>query len=231
MFTSAGFFFLVLLAAAIAAFWPGYLSKPPKTVDVYTHVHAVTMLAWSLLLVAQPFLIRARRRPLHRALGALSYALAPMVVVSSLLVAHLRFKTMSPVVFLAEARNLFLPVSAVFLFGVCWGLGIAYRKVTLLHSAFMICTGLTMIDPIFGRILFHYVPPLPNFFLYQAITFGATDLILLWLAYGPDRELQTRWAFGTMLKVFVPVHILWFTLAPSAAWLPIARWFRSRPLT
>jgi len=194
-------------------------------------VHAFAMLAWSLLLVVQPFLIRARRRPLHRALGALSYVLAPLVIVSALLVAHLRFKTMSPVVFLAEARNLFLPVSAVFLFGVCWGLGMVYRRVTLLHSAFMVCTGLTMIDPIFGRIMFFYLPPLPNFFLYQAITFGATDLILLWLALGPDRELQSRWAFGTMVKIFLPVHFLWFTLAPSAAWLPFARWFRSLPLT
>ena len=151
-------------------------------------------------------------------------------MISSLLLAHLRFRSMSPPVFLAEARNLYLPVSTVILFGIAYGLGLYYRRVTSLHAAFMVCTALTMIDPVLGRILFFYFPPLPNDLYYQAITFGATDLILLGLILARRTDAQSHWALATMLKVFLPAHALWFTLAQSAAWMPFARWFRSLPL-
>lgn len=231
MFNNSGFYFLALLAAAVAAFWPKYLSQTPRSIDAYTHLHAFSMLAWSALLIAQPFLIRARRRSAHRALGVLSYALAALVMISSLLLAHLRFVSMSPLVFLAEARNLYLPVCTVVLFGIAYGMGLYHRRVPSLHAAFMVCTALTMIDPILGRILFFYFPPLPNDLYYQVITFGTTDLILLGLILVRRIDPQSRWALATMLKIFVPAHALWFTLAQSAAWMPFARWFKSLPLT
>ena len=231
MFRNSGYYFLGLTAAAIAAFWPRYLSRDPRGIDAYTHLHAFSMLAWSLLLIAQPFLIRARRRSAHRVLGLLSCALAALVMVSSLLLAHLRFASMSPLVFLAEAKNLYLPVSTVVLFGTAYGMGLYYRRVPSLHAAFMVGTALTMIDPILGRIIGFYFPPLPNDLLYQAITYGTTDLILLGLILARRTDAQSRWALATMLKIFVPVHALWFTLAQSAAWMPFARWFRSLPLT
>lgn len=231
MFQNSGYVFLTLLAACVAAFWPRYLSKAPLTIDPYTHVHALAMLAWVLLLVVQPFLIRYRRRGAHRVLGALSYVVAPAVVVTSLLLAHVRFKAMSPLVFLAEAHNLYLPLSAAVLFAIAWAGGIVYRRVTALHSGFMVCTALTMIDPVLGRILAFYLPPLPHELMYQAITYGSADLILLGLILDKGDDLTSRWALKTMLKIFIAAHALWFTLAQSAAWIPIARWFRDLPVT
>jgi hypothetical protein len=231
MFQKSGYFFLALLAASIAAFWPKYLSKAPRSIDAYTHVHAFAMLAWVLFLIVQPFLIKFRQRAAHRVLGALSYAIAPAVVVSSVLLAHTRFKAMSPLVFLAEAHNLYLPLSTALLFAIAWAGGIAYRKVTPLHAGFMVCTGLTMIDPVLGRVLAFYLPPLPHELFYQAITYGLGDLILLGLILGRGDDLTTRWALKTMLKIFLLAHALWFTAAQSAAWIPIARWFKGLPLT
>ncbi len=124
MFQNSGYVFLALLAACVAAFWPRYLSRAPGTIDAYTHVHALAMLAWVLLLVVQPFLIKYRQRGAHRAIGALSYVVAPAVVVSSVLLAHLRFRSMSPLVFLAEAHSLYLPLSAAVLFAIAWAGGI-----------------------------------------------------------------------------------------------------------
>ena len=48
----------LLLALALGAFWPMYLSKPFAALDRYTHAHAAVGLAWMLLLVAQPLAIR-----------------------------------------------------------------------------------------------------------------------------------------------------------------------------
>lgn len=231
MSNHSGYYALILLGAAVAAFWPRYLSVAPRTIDAYTHVHAFSMLAWCLLLIVQPFLIRARMRRAHRALGAFSYVLAPMVVISSLLLAHQRFKAMTPIVFAAEVENLYLPVSAVVMFAFACGFGLFYRRVQLLHATFMAGTGLTLVDPILGRILGFYLPPLPDPVYYQAITFGSVDLILLGVILNGRTEAQTRWACKTMLSLFVPLHTLWFTLAPSAAWETFARWFRALPLT
>jgi hypothetical protein len=228
---NSGYFFLALLAAATAAFWPRYLSRPPGEIDAYTHVHAAAMATWCGLLVAQPFLIRAGRRPLHRLLGKLSYGLVPVLVVDSLLLAHSRFRAMDDATFRSEARNLYLPLSALLLFCLAYGCGIWYRRTPVLHARFMACTSLTMVDPVLGRVMAFYFPPLPEYLYYQAVTFGSVDLILLMLALNDRRRAQGGRVFSVMLMAFASAHVLWFTAAQSDAWRAFARWFRGLPLS
>lgn len=231
MFRDSGYYFVALLGAGVAAFWPKYISRPPDEIDAYTHVHAVAMVAWCSLLIAQPFLIRAQRRSVHRALGVLSYGLAPAVVVASVLLAHQRFRSMDEGTFAREARNLYLPLSALLLFSIAYACGILYRRRPELHARFMICTSLTMIDPVLGRILAFYFPPLPDYLYYQAVTYGSTDVILMTLAIRDRGRLQGRSVFPLMLVLFMAAHALWFTWAQSAGWSVIASWFRRVPLT
>ena len=231
LFLNSGYYFVALLLAALAAFWPKYLSRPPHSIDAYTHAHAFAMLAWCGLLIVQPFLIRAGRRSLHRALGRTSYVLVPFLLAASLLLAHFRFRSMDEATFAAEAPSLYLPLSGFLLFGVAYGLAMVYKRTPAVHARFMICTALTTLDPVVGRLLFFYAPPLPNFLLYQAITFGGTDLLLAGLAFKDRAAPQVRWVFPLMLATFGLAHVLWFTLAQSALWTPIATWFRSLPLS
>jgi hypothetical protein len=231
LFRNSGYYFAVLLAGAFAAFWPKYISRPPREIDAYTHVHAFAMLVWCCLLIAQPFLIRADRRSLHRALGTLSYVVVPVLLVASLLLTHLRFRTMDDTTFWAQAANLYLPLSAIVLFGVAYGGAIRYRKTAAVHARFIICTSLTMIDPVLGRILAFYAPPLSHDLYYQAITFGLADLILLSLVVAERGLGQGRWVFRTMLLVFMGAHVAWFTVAQSDGWRVFAAWFRTLPLT
>lgn len=95
----------------------------------------------------------------------------------------------------------------------------------------MVCTSLPMIDPVVGRILAFYVPPLPDYLYYQAITYGLTDLILLHLAIRDRARPHTRWALRAMLLVFLAAHALWFTWAQAEGWAQVAHWFRAVPLT
>jgi hypothetical protein len=231
VFRDSGYYFVVLLGAGVAAFWPKYISRPAAEIDAYTHVHAAVMVAWCGLLIAQPFLIRARRRSVHRALGVLSYGVAPAVVMASVLLAHHRFRSMDEDTFAAEARNLYLPLSTLVLFCIAYGCGILYRRRPELHARFMVCTSLTMIDPVLGRILAFYLPPLPDYLYYQGVTYGLTDVILLSLAIRDRGRPQARWVFPTMLALFMAAHAMWFTWAQADAWLVIASWFRRVPLT
>jgi hypothetical protein len=63
------------------------------------------------------------------------------------------------------------------------------------------------------------------------VTFGGGDIILLGLAWRDRKDPRVRWVFPAMLVPFVTAHVLWFTLAQSSRWHPIAEWFRSLPLT
>jgi hypothetical protein len=231
VFRVSGYYFIGLLAAAVVAFWPKYIARPSSEIDAYTHVHAAAMVAWCGLLIAQPFLVRARRLSLHRALGALSYGVAPAVVVSSVLLAHYRFRSMDDGTFSAEARNLYLPLSAILLFTITYTCGILYRGTRELHARFMICTSLTMTDPVLGRILAFYFPPLPRDLYYQVVTYGLADAVLLGMAVADRDRTEVRWVFPIMLGLFMSAHVLWFSWAQSDGWPLIALWFRRLPLT
>lgn len=229
MFPRSGYVFAALTALAIAAFWPRYLSRSFADIDVLTHLHALAMTAWCGLLIAQPFLIRGERRSLHRALGRLSYGLVPFLLAVSLLLAHSRFRVLDDATFAVEAPFLYLPLSSIAVFGLSYGLAVAWRRKPALHARFMVCTALTLVDPVVGRLMAFYLPPFESSLTYQAITFVGVDVVVLALLLRDPREL--RWAFGVMLAAFLPVQVLWFTWVQSDGWRVFAHWFRTLPLT
>ena len=137
-----------LLLLALLAFWPSYLSRP-LTVSAHTHLHALTATLWMLMLVAQPLAIRTRRLPLHRLLGRSSYAVAPLVMTSMVLLAHSKTHGLS----VAQSVGIYVPLSLAALFAVSYALGILTRRSMALHARFMICTALTLIDPVLVRLM------------------------------------------------------------------------------
>lgn len=213
----AGFFALALLA-----FWPTYLSQVGAA-NSYIHLHAATAAGWMLLLIGQAWAIGARRVALHGALGKLSYALAPLVLVSILLLAHDKLLN-PPEGFAVQTYVLYLQVSLAFLFGLSYGLAIWHRRSVALHSRFMICTALTLIDPVVIRILF-WINPAPAF-NYQWLTFGLTDLVFLVLIWLERRNRAGRGVFPAMLLVFAAAQLpALLGLTDGALWQGFARWF------
>ena len=233
MFRTSGYWFAALLVAAGFAFWPRYLSRfaLPEPIDRYTHFHAAVATLWCLLLIVQPFLVRGGRRELHRKLGALAWVAGPLLVVASLLLTHARFRAMDAAAFRAEAPNMYLPLQATVTFTWAWALAMALRRTQPLHARFMIATGLTLIDPVVGRILGFYAPPFANPLHYQLVTFGLCDAVLLALLERPRMAPRQKRIFLLGAAVFPVVHFGWFTLAQRPAWLRIAEWFRGLPLT
>jgi hypothetical protein len=222
---------VILLMLAVAAFWPQYIGRPVADVDRYTHVHAAIGSSWLLLLIAQPLAIAARRFALHRALGRATYAIAPAFLVSAIALAHHRFAAMDEAAFAREAFSLYLPLFIAALFATAWWLGMRYRGEPRAHARFMACTGLLLIDPVLGRLMFHYLPALPTLWLYQLITFAATDLLIVALVASLPASAAGRPALTAYLIVVVASQALWFTFARSDAWIEFAAWFRGLPLT
>lgn len=230
VFPQLGYVSIGLLIASLAAFWPRYFGQPFATIDSRTHAHAATMVTWCAMLIAQPLLVRSGRRDWHRRLGRASYVVAPAVLVSAVLLAHFRFRSMDEATFAAEAPFVFLPLSQALLFAIAFGLAIWSRRVPALHARFMIGTMLTLVDPVVGRLLFFYTAPLGHPLAYQAITFGLTDALLVALAARDRGQPRSWWAFPALLAIFAPVHLFWFMAFDWGPWLAFSRWFRGLPL-
>lgn len=220
-----------LFALALLAFWPSYLSRLGVGFTGYVHAHAVAMTLWFALLIAQAMLIRADRRALHRRLGALSYGLAPVIVVAGVLLAHaalVRDAATDPV---GAAMTAYLPLAMIAWFAACYALAIAYRKDPALHARFMLGTSLAAVDPIAARVAAFYFPPIQDAARYQLVSWGLTAAILIALMVAERGQRRGRAVFPGMLAASTIVFGLWFAFAPSGAWLAFARWFRDLAIT
>lgn len=225
----SGPYFAALLVLALVSFWPSYLAQLGAQ-SAYTHLHAVLATVWMGMLIAQPNLVRRRRLDWHRALGRISYGLVPIIVVSMVLLAHSRIVGIPAERWPVRTYVLYLQVSLIVVFTLCYVLAIVTRRDMAVHARFMICTGFTLIDPILIRLFFwiHDNPGWND----QWLTFGLTDLGLVVLIVLERNERRGRWVFPVMLPVFVASQlpaVLGWTAAPS--WQAFARWFAGLPLT
>lgn len=223
--------FAVSVPFVILAFWPLYLSRPFATVDGYTHLHAVAGFLWLALLTAQSAVVHVRRFALHRMLGRISYPLAALFSISSVLLSHHRLASMDDATFLSDGFGHFLPFYAMVVFVLAYALGLRFRHSPAAHGRFMLCTAIPIIDPVFGRLLAFYLPPLPNPWLYQAVTFSVATAVAGILVFTFRGAMSARRALVGYFTVLVVLEAGWFAFSPTAVWLEIARWFRSIPLT
>ena len=228
--TGTGPYFAALLLLAVFTFWPSYVSLPPAQSSPYTHFHAIVATLWMLLLIAQPILMRSGRMRQHRALGKASWVLGPLFIVAAFLLAHHRIATAEGPAYAIQTYILWLQFSIGGLFALSWALAMINRRNMALHARFMVCTGLTLIDPVVIRLV-NWIgfDPAVN---YQWYTFGLTDglfLLLIWLDRNSPRG---RWVFPVMLGVFVLAQIpALFGLTEQAWWQNFARWYAGLPLT
>jgi hypothetical protein len=183
------------------------------------------------MLAAQPMLIRAKRLAWHRLLGAFSYVLAPLIVVSIVLLGHSRIKGLSGEAYAIQTYILYLQVSLTVLFGLSYALAIYKRRTAALHARFMVCTAFTLIDPVVIRLMFWMGSRTPSW-NYQWVTFGLTDLVIVALIVLERRSRAGRRVFPVMLAVFVLAQIpALFGLTNTALWQAFASWFAALPLT
>ena len=229
-FSRSGPYFAGLFLVALVAFWPTYLSIAPSSSSAYTHLHALTAAAWMLMLVAQPLAIRARRIHLHRLIGQTSYVLAPFMLLTIVLLAHSRIRGLEGEAYGAQTYFLYLQLSLAVLFGISYALAIYWRRPAALHARFMVCTALTLIDPVVIRLLL-WANPTPDW-NYQWLTFGLTDALFVVLIWLDRRSRIGRAVFPVMLGLFMMAQApALFGLLNTSAWQAFARWFATLPLT
>ncbi len=222
---------LLLVGLTLFAFWPTYLGKSFAGIDRYTHLHAALGALWLALVLAQASLMARRHYAIHRSVGRVAWLIAPLFVLSAVLLANFRFSHMDEPTFTEQAYTLYLPLSGAFLFGLAFVLAMANRRSTPLHARFMACTALILVDPVVGRVLGFYVVELPQFWHYQIITFGIETIVLVALVITLEPHTAQRRVFARFAGVYFAVLLLWFFVPNTAAWYAFADWFRRLPLS
>jgi hypothetical protein len=220
---------LMLLAAA--AFWKPYFSHPVSVAEPYVHAHVFFVGLWMAALIVQPLAIRARRLDLHRAIGRASFALAPLVGVTALLLAHSRFRRMDEATLARSMFTLYLPLMSTAAFLVSYGLALAFRRYWAAHAAFMFGTALALVDPIAVRLIFFYTSAGEVHWIYDVVGIALVGTVLSILIVLSRHVPRARIALVALLVMFGTLSAGWFTLARTDGWARFGRWFVGLPLT
>ena len=225
MYRASPFFFAALLLAAIPAFWPSYLFPKKYETDWHVHLHGVAMFLWMLMLVVQSSLARAGSLPTHRALGRTSFVLVPVIVVSTLLLAHYRMRSglNNDLVYF-----FYVQVALLVQFLAAYFFAIANRRTPQVHMRFMVCTALALVDPILARIIYNQFGIEPP--LLQLVTYGVVDSILVALIALDRMERHYSRAYEGMLVLFVVTQAPTFFLTRAQEWLAFVKAFAKLPL-
>ena len=138
---------------------------------------------------------------------------------------------MSEATFAQEGYSHYLPFYASVVFAAAYSLGLCYRDVPKAHGRLMLCTAMPLIDPVVGRVLFFYFPPLPGHWLYQVVTFGLATAAAGLLVFTYRGGLAPRRALVGYFVLLVTLEVGWFTFSLTPPWLNAVAWFRNLPLT
>jgi hypothetical protein len=233
VYPNLGYWFGLLLVLALAGFYTSYLSVIFQPTVPLIHSLFILLTLWIAMLIAQPFLIKAKKLALHRSLGKLSYGLVPLVFLSSFLMIRFSYyrdldqfhqeaarglNPLTPEQILQQvAQFKALPFVWLSWFIVFYCLGISYRHQSSSHARFMLATALALLGPIVDRILFK-LEKAGEYIRLESGAFLLADgviALLLWTDYKMNRSTKP---LGLALLIYVLGQVLYFTLPGSPGW-------------
>lgn len=149
-------YFIVFLLFMLWGFWFTYFTRIPDQENYRMHLHGAALILWCLMLIIQPWLIRAKRVNIHRKTGKFSYILVPFLLFST--IDLLNYKLQGKAV-LSNSDNFFiaLVLNALISFLIFYALAIFHKRKGTIHARYMLCTAFPLFTPITDRIIsIHY---------------------------------------------------------------------------
>ena len=224
------FYLYMALACAVTVFGgfaPTYFLRglsdlPPLPLSV--HIHGAVFTAWMLLFIAQPALVRADRRDLHRRLGVVGVALAILMVwigIPAAIGVVARFEAsgfrpagLAPIAFLAYELGVLLQ------FAVLVALAICFRRRPDWHKRLMLLATITILPPAVARFhLENYGVTVPH-----AATLLSYGFVVIAVVHDFVRMRRVHSVYiwgGLAMLVWMYLRV---AIGKSDAWQPIGRW-------
>ena len=194
-------FFLLILLAGLAGFYPSYLARLGET-DLPRHAHGVTAFAWMVLLISQATLIRLRLRPLHRRFGRLAWILVPLFLAAGLWMTWNMVHSDSPFSRRFGPRLAVADLSSLLGFAAAFALAMKHRGDIHRHARYMAVTGILILPPALARLA-PQVLPVTSFEMAFHIGYAATEAITAVLIAASWRRQQPWLPFALLLGLLL----------------------------
>lgn len=216
LYPRAGLYFLLMMAVAFAAFYPSYFSRLAQT-DAARHFHGIVASSWLALLTTQGLLMRYGRVGLHRRVGKLAYLLAPLFVVSGLLITQRMMRGANPFQAAFGAQLAIVDLLATIGFATFVTLAIRERRNVQRHARWMACTALLLLPPALARLA-GMLPVVHSFEAAFNLGSIATELVIL-LLIADDRRLGQRLPpYRVLLALTLLQHAGFFLIDRVPGW-------------
>lgn len=215
-------FAIIIFIAAHIGFYKKYIALFPefKDVDLVVHFHSTLMFLWLALIVIQPILIAKEYFKAHQIIGRLTYLIAPLVLLSMVLIVHYKYLRTENITPLADGlAGLSVNIPDYFAFAILYLLAIIYRKNTDWHARFMISTTFVVIGAAFVRILIR------NFGIESQTAFGLVAIIadvLCLIFLLADIKTNKYKPFLIALVILLVEHSIWL-MRYTDTWQSIAK--------
>lgn len=147
--------FALIIVISLSGFYKSYLSYFPDFSKFQTiiHLHFLAFLGWFALIILQPILIMQKKINLHHKLGKFSYFLAPILVITILLLT--REKILREIIVSKEDASLtaFIGLMDAISFSVFYLIAMINKRNLRWHVAFIIGATLIVLNPGMARLL------------------------------------------------------------------------------
>lgn len=215
-YRNVGYIFLSLLVFIALGFYYPYFSLFPqfKSVTITIHLHAISLMLWALILIAQPILIRYKKYMAHKIIGRFTYFLVPVVIITCLGVMRQQYYEgleikLTPAQSLKSLFVSFTQALSIIIFYVLAIINVLKGNIAF-HMRYMICLFLEFIPPTFGRTLGYWLGLRQTYTNTIAVSVGAFILIMLIIA---DKKRKADYTpYVVALSLYFVFNISWFAL-------------------
>lgn len=150
-----------VLLVTVVGFWPSYFMKLSEA-PLGFHVHAVTSLVWTAIVMVQSWGIHHRKRGLHKALGKASLALFPFLIVGFVMIINISAESFltrdDPFSQVAKSGMGATMLVAIVAYCIVFHQALAKRRNVMQHAGFMLTTPLILFESPFSRIMIDHAP-------------------------------------------------------------------------
>jgi len=143
------------MIVSFVGFYNSYISKFPRLGEFQNliHIHFVAFSCWLFLIVIQPILIMKKKFKLHRQLGRFSYLLAPILVLTIILLSKEKFIREFSESESSAAMTAFIAFVDISSFSTFYLIGMFKKSNVRWHVAFIIAATLIVLNPGLSRLL------------------------------------------------------------------------------
>jgi hypothetical protein len=218
-YKNLGYFLVVLLVFVAVGFYKPYFALIPNFgpgITPLVQVHAILLMSFVALLVAQPLLIRYRKSDLHRNLGKLTYFLMPLLVASCIGVIFKEYdEALRSGSVEAALRSIFSDAAQLLLLVLFYLLAILNWRNVPVHMRYMIAVALIVAPAGIARVLGYWfeVPRYASGLASNALL----DAVLIALILFDRRNHLNYRPYMLVLPLFVLSHTAFALLARPLA--------------